>query len=90
MSLRWLRPRSLKVLADEWADYLAVSAALEFAGGEDVSVREGGRLYWRRNAGERRRLLDERLAAGAIELRDMIYTAWVRSGDPVQEYTGPQ
>jgi hypothetical protein len=26
---------------------------------------------------------DERLAAGATELRDMIYTAWVRSGDPV-------
>jgi hypothetical protein len=26
---------------------------------------------------------DERLAAGAIELRDMIYTAWTRSADPV-------
>ena len=25
--------------------------------------------------------VDERLAAGACELRDMIYTAWVRSGD---------
>jgi len=24
---------------------------------------------------------DQQLAAGAIELRDMIYTAWVRSGD---------
>jgi len=28
---------------------------------------------------------EERLAAGAIELRDMIYTAWVRSTDPVPE-----
>jgi len=28
---------------------------------------------------------EERLAAGAIELRDMIYTAWVRSADPVPE-----
>ncbi len=27
--------------------------------------------------------IDERLAAGADELRDMIYTAWVKSGDPV-------
>ncbi len=27
--------------------------------------------------------VDERLAAGAIKLRDLIYTAWVRSGDPV-------
>jgi hypothetical protein len=30
--------------------------------------------------------VDERLAAGAIELRDMIYTAWVKSGDPVPGY----
>jgi hypothetical protein len=30
---------------------------------------------------------EERLAAGAIELRDMIYTAWVRSGDaPPSKY----
>ena len=26
---------------------------------------------------------EERLAAAAIELRDIIYTAWVRSGEPV-------
>jgi hypothetical protein len=32
--------------------------------------------------------VDERLAAGAQELRDMVYTAWVRSGDPVKPYTG--
>ena len=32
---------------------------------------------------------EERLAAGAIELRDMIYTAWVRSADPVPETHGP-
>ena len=28
----------------------------------------------------------ERLAAGATELRDMIYTAWVKSAEPVPEY----
>jgi hypothetical protein len=28
----------------------------------------------------------ERLAAGAIELRDLIYSAWVHSADPVPEY----
>jgi hypothetical protein len=33
---------------------------------------------------------DERLAAGAIELRDLIYSAWVHSADPVEEYRGPQ
>ena len=32
--------------------------------------------------------VDQRLAAGAEELRDMIYTAWVKSGDPVPPYQG--
>lgn len=31
---------------------------------------------------------EERLAAGATELRDLIYTAWVRSADPVPAYRG--
>jgi hypothetical protein len=29
---------------------------------------------------------DERLAAGATELRDLIYAAWVQSANPVREY----
>jgi hypothetical protein len=33
-----------------------------------------------------RAFVDERLAAGATELRDLIYTAWVRSADPVPQY----
>jgi hypothetical protein len=32
--------------------------------------------------------VDQQLAAGAIELRDMIYTAWVKSADPVPAYGG--
>ncbi len=32
---------------------------------------------------ESKAFLDERLAAGATELRDAIYTAWVRSADPL-------
>ena len=39
---------------------------------------------------EARSFTDERLAAGAIELRDLIYSAWVHSADPVQEFHGPQ
>ena len=35
---------------------------------------------------EGKALVDERLAAGATELRDIIYTAWVKSGDPVPVY----
>lgn len=35
---------------------------------------------------ESRRFTAERLAAGATELRDLIYTAWVRSADAVPAY----
>ena len=31
-------------------------------------------------------MVDQQLAAGVIELRDMIYTAWIKSGDPVPQY----
>jgi len=31
---------------------------------------------------------DEQLAAGAVELRNMIYTAWVKSGEPIPAYKG--
>ncbi len=37
-----------------------------------------------------REFVDARLAAGVTELRDLIYTAWVRSGEPVPEYRNSQ
>ncbi len=37
---------------------------------------------------EGKALVDRQLAAGATELRDVIYTAWVRSADPVPERGG--
>jgi hypothetical protein len=76
------------VLTDEWVDYLTYlhhsaemvepTYKLEKAGGFKGAGTAEGKAF-----------ADERLAAGAIELRDMIYTAWVRSGDPVEEYKGP-
>ncbi len=33
---------------------------------------------------------EERLAAGATELRNMIYTAWVKSAEPLAQYHGPE
>ena len=36
-----------------------------------------------RGTAEGKNFVDERLAAGATKLRDLIYTAWVRSADPV-------
>ncbi|HTV08578.1 MAG TPA: hypothetical protein VMD97_06010 [Candidatus Aquilonibacter sp.] len=39
---------------------------------------------------EAKTFTEERLAAGAIELRNLIYSAWVHSADPVQQYHGPE
>ncbi|HEV2647569.1 MAG TPA: nuclease [Acidobacteriaceae bacterium] len=39
-------------------------------------------------APEGKAFVDERLAAGATKLRDLIYTAWIRSADPVPAYHG--
>jgi hypothetical protein len=33
-------------------------------------------------------LVDRQLAAGAVELRNMIYTAWIKSAEPVPPYRG--
>jgi S1/P1 Nuclease len=37
---------------------------------------------------EGKAFVDQQLAAGATELRDMIYTAWVKSAEPVAPYHG--
>ena len=39
-------------------------------------------------APEGKAFTEERLAAGATELRDMIYSAWVKSAEPVPEHGG--
>jgi hypothetical protein len=75
------------VIDNEWAqylDYLHHSHSLvektyqiEKAGGFNDAGTPDGRTF-----------TDERLAAGAIELRNLIYSAWVHSADPVEEYHG--
>ena len=76
-----------KVLGDVWTDYLAYlrhshtlverTYALEKAGG-----------FTGAGTAEAKQFTEERLAAGAIELRDLMYTAWVRSADPVDDTKG--
>lgn len=76
-----------KVLGEEWTDYLRYlrhtatlvekTYQLEKIGGFNGAGTAEGKAF-----------TEERLAAGAIELRDMIYTAWVRSADPVEEFHG--
>ena len=76
-----------KVLADEWADYMEYLRHTSTKVEKTYQVEKAGGF-----AGvgtpEGKAFTEECLAAGAIELRDMIYTAWVRSGDPVEEFHG--
>jgi hypothetical protein len=75
------------VLGDVFADYAAYlrrsesmvekTYQLEKAGGFDGAGTPAGKAF-----------AEERLAAGATELRDMIYSAWVKSAEPVPAYRG--
>jgi hypothetical protein len=75
------------VMGDVFVEYMAYlrhsnslvekTYQLEKAGGFEGKGTPEGRAF-----------VDQQLAAGATELRDMIYTAWVRSGDPVPAYHG--
>jgi hypothetical protein len=78
-----------KLIDDEWTQYLDYlhhthsfvekTYQLEKVGGFAGSGTPDGKAF-----------TDERIAAGAIQLRDMIYSAWVHSADPVPEYSGPK
>jgi hypothetical protein len=73
------------LIADEWTNYLDYlhhthtlvekTYQLEKSGGFTGPGTPDGKAF-----------TEERLAAGAIQLRDMIYSAWVHSADPVPEY----
>ena len=78
-----------KLLNDEWNDYLAyIQQSNGFV--EKIYQIEKTSGFTGAGSAEAKSFTEERLAAGAIELRNMIYTAWVRSGDPVEEYHGVQ
>ena len=76
---------SPKVLDDEWDDYMAYlrhSATLV----EKTYQLEKSGGFTGAGTPEGKAFAEQRLAAGAIELRDMIYSAWVHSADPVEVY----
>jgi hypothetical protein len=76
-----------KVLPDEWEDYMAYLRHTNSLIEKTYQIEKTGGFNGAGTA-EGKAFTEERLAAGAIELRDMIYTAWVRSADPVQEFHG--
>jgi hypothetical protein len=76
-----------RVLGDEWNDYMTYLRHTHSLVEETYQIDKAAGFDGVGTA-EGKAFAEERLAAGAIELRDMIYTAWLRSADPVQEFHG--
>ncbi len=76
------RPKLLGDVFTEYVAYLRHSNTLV----EKVYQLEKAGAFAGAGTADGKALVDERLAAGTTELRDMIYTAWVRSAEPVPEY----
>lgn len=74
---------------DEWAQYAGYLQHTNSLVEKTYQLQKAGGFT---DAGtpEAKAFTEERLAAGAIELRDLIYSAWVHSADPVQEFHGAQ
>ncbi len=77
------------VIDDEWTQYWHYLLHSHSLVDEVYQLDQQGGFG---NAGtpEAKAFTEERLAAAAIELRDLINSAWVHSADPVQQYRGPQ
>jgi hypothetical protein len=73
------------VLGDVFEDYVKYLRHSESLVEKTYQLEKAGG-FTGAGSPESRAFVDERLAAGATELRDIIYTAWVRSGDPVPQY----
>ena len=74
-----------QVIADEWTQYLEYLHRSHTLVEQTYSLYKlGGFTDAGTPAGKE--FAVERLAAGAVELRNLIYTAWVRSADPVPEF----
>jgi hypothetical protein len=80
-----LIPEKAKVLNDFFDDYVAYIRHSNTLVEKSYQLEKAGGFTGAGSA-ESKAFIDERLAAGATELRDVIYTAWVRSGDPLPQY----
>ncbi len=80
-----LIPQNATVLADVFEQFVAYLRVSNSKVEQVYKLEKAGGLT---GAGtpEAKAFVDERLAAGATELRDIIYTAWVKSGDPLPPY----
>jgi hypothetical protein len=72
-------PKVLGDVFDDYVTYLRHSNTLV----EKTYQLEKAGAFTGEGTPEGKAFAEERLAAGATELRDIIYTAWIRSADPV-------
>jgi len=80
-----LIPAKPTPIGDEFNDYLAyLRHTNTFVEQTYVLFKAGG--FTEEGTPEGKTFAEERLAAGAAMLRDMIYAAWVQSAQPVREY----
>jgi hypothetical protein len=73
------------VLNDVFTDYVAYLRHSNTLVEKTYQLEKAG-AFTGAGTADGKTMVDERLAAGVTELRDMIYTAWVKSADPVPEY----
>lgn len=77
------------VIDDEWLQYMQYLDHTHSLVEKTYQIEKAGG-FTDAGSAEAKTFTEERLAAGAIELRDLIYSAWVHSADPVRQYNGPQ
>ena len=74
------------LLGDEFDDYMKYLRVTNSAVEKTYQLDKAGG-FTGAGSPEAKTFTEEQLARGAIELRDMIYTAWVRSGAPIPART---
>ena len=72
-------------IGDEFDDYLAYLRHTRTFVEQTYQLEKAGG-FTGAGSPESRRFTEERLAAGASMLRDMIYSAWLKSAEPVPDY----
>ena len=83
-----VRASQPRVLGDVWTEYMTYLRHTNSLVERTYQIDQAGGFNGAATP-EAKQFTEERLAAGAIELRDLIDTAWVRSADPVETYKGP-
>ena len=75
------------VLGDVFTDFMAYLRRSHSLMEKTYQLEKAG-AFVEAGTPEGKAFAEERLAAGATELRDMIYSAWVKSAEPVPQYHG--